>query len=54
MTNYDMLWASNPNWWGYADEEATTFYIKDNAPDEAKTSFARFQEQMKKKEQKAS
>jgi len=45
MRRMDMYWLTNPNWWYIKDME---YYIREDAPKEAKESFARYQEQLEK------
>lgn len=44
MRKLDMYWMSNKEWYFIKD---MTFHIKDDAPEEAKKSFAHYLEQTK-------
>lgn len=47
MRVFDLYWMTDPDWYGFADDEAGTPFLTGKAPDKAKESFKRFLEQKK-------
>ena len=47
MKKLDLYWMTNPDWFGFADDEVGTPFLTEEAPDEAKESFEHFLEQKK-------
>ena len=46
MSNFDVYWMSNREWWEFKGSVAT---VKEDAPPEAQESYRRFQEEQEKK-----
>lgn len=49
MTKYDLYWQSDPSWYGYEECDDIKWFLTENAPIEARESFERFLEQVKRK-----
>lgn len=47
MKKLNLYWMSNPDWFGFADDDEGTPFLTEKAPVEAKESFERFLEQKK-------
>lgn len=47
MKKLNLYWMSDPDWYGFADDEDGTPFLTEEAPAEAKESFERFLEQKK-------
>ncbi len=48
MKAVDLYWMSNPDWYGFADDEVGTPYLTEKATPEAKESYEHYLEQKKK------